>query len=304
MLDFNDVHEWTEGQKLQKYNFKDNVKIEMYDQKTKKKALNIIRNNDFLQYHYFSQQYDVVKGASYLYLFYIKYNGVKMYVGFASISQPTLNKTLRKRYFGKNFLPSLFMESSKLSKDLLYKTYVLSRIVLLPSYRGLGIARYLLENIVRDMRNKSYYFEMLSNMFHNYYFAGYEFNTIFIDMKKHLTFEEYQIYFEGKKYDEYDNAPKGFKGNSKYIANMVFDFKKDAVMSEMLGRKFGVDFDWTNKQEMTREKILWATENEMPLILLEYFDFDFVKKNRDNIIKSENEYFKNNNVKNEGQPEW
>lgn len=297
MIDFNDIQLWQLNQKLEKYNFKTNVKIECYDLSNKKEAINIIRNNDFLQYHYFSQDYGPVKAASYIYLFYLTYNNIKMYVGFASIAAPTLAKKLRRRYFGKAFLETVYDKSKKENGFIKDKTYVMSRIVLLPSYRGLGLSRYLLEHITKDMSTKSFYFEMLSNMFHNYYFAGYEFNTTFIDTKKYLSKEEYNDYFlaEGttKDLSGKSQGPKGFKGDTKYLANLVFNFNKNDFFKELILNKYGLELDWNTKYEINKEKLLWSEENEVPLLLLEYYNFDYIKKHKDEILQKEKDYIAN-----------
>lgn len=299
MIDFNDINLWKQGNNLEKYNFKNNIKIEQYDLKNKETALNIIRNNDFLQYHYFSQDYNAVKAASYIYLFYLTYNNIKMYIGFASIAAPTLAKKLRRKYFGKQFLELLYAESKEQNGFVKDKTYVMSRIVLLPSYRGLGLSAYLLEYITKDMRNKSFYFEMLSNMFHNYYFAGYEFNTTFINIKKLLTKEEYALYFESSgttvekiSKNGKSHGPKGYKGDTKYLANIVFDYKENDFFKKILQDKYNVEIDWNIKNEFTREMILWADENEIPLILLKHLDFNYIKENKENILEAENNYIK------------
>lgn len=299
MIDFNDINQWKQGQILSKYSFINNLKIECYDINNKEKAINIIRNNDFLQYHYFSQDYGPVKSASYIYMFYLTYNNIKMYIGFASIAAPTLAKKLRRYYFGKQFLETIYAESKQQGdgKKINHKTYVMSRIVLLPSYRGLGLSKYILEEITKDMRSKSFYFEMLSNMFHNYYFAGYEFNTIFIDTKKYLNKEEYNKYFaaEGdtKEKSSKSRGPKGFKGETKFLANLVFDFKKDNFLHDIIQKKYNIDINWNNKEEITKEKLLWCNENEIPLILVEYFNFDYIKENKDVILQAEKNYISN-----------
>jgi len=313
MIDFNDVHKWQENQILEKYSFTKNVQIEFYDLSKKETALNIIRNNDFLQYHYFSQQYNIVKAASFIYLFYINYNGIKMYIGFASVAIPTLTKKIRRKYFGKNFLETVYSESKRLNKPESGKIYVLSRLVLLPSYRGLGLSRHLLEEITRDMRKHSFYFEMWSNMFHNYYFAGYEFNTLYIDCRKYLNEDEYQKFFTSDG-GVIASGGKCFKGETKYIATVVFDFKKDDFLKNIIKEKYGVDVDWSVKNTITKDDFMWADENEIPMILLEYSNIENVKQNKDLIISNETNYLasmkdkkkKSTKIDNiiEGDDEW
>lgn len=294
MKDFNDVTTWKLNQKLEKYEFKNNVFMEKYDLKNKQIAMNIIKNNDFLQYHYFSQQYGVVQSSSFIYLFYIKFNNIKMYIGFASFNSPTLNKKLRNIYFGKHFLKTMFFENkSENNLENNYKSFVLSRLVLLPSYRGLGLSTFLLESMTTNMRQHASYIEMFSNMFHNYYFAGYEFDTTFIKLKQMLTIDEYSQFFAGFKNPE---KVRGFKGKSKYIANMVFDFKHDEIFKNIMFKKYGFMIDYDTEFELNKIKILWAVENQIPIILLKYFDFNEIKINKKQIQKNEHIYltqFKN-----------
>lgn len=289
MIDFNDVHKWEQNQILEKYDFKKNIQVEFFDLNQKQEALNIIRNNDFLQYHYFSQDYKAVKAASYIYLFYLTYNDIKMYIGFASIASPTLAKKLRRKYFGKQFFETIYSESKIQNKSV--KTYVLSRLVLLPSYRGLGLSTFILEKITKDMRNKSFYFEMLSNMFHTFYFGGYEFNTIFIKSKNILSKDEYENYFSGDSdITKSTKGLRGFKGETKFVANLVFDFKKDEFLKNIIKEKYNIEIDWNLKNEINRENFIWADNNEIPLILLEHSNIENIKQNKDIILKTEQEY--------------
>ena len=124
-----------------------------------------------------------------------------------------------------------------------------------------------------------------------------KYDTIFIDTKKYLNKEEYNKYFaaEGdtKEKSSKSRGPKGFKGETKFLANLVFDFKKDNFLHDIIQKKYNIDINWNNKEEITKEKLLWCNENEIPLILVEYFNFDYIKENKDVILQAEKNYISN-----------
>lgn len=262
---------------IDKVDFKELVEIEYYhatNPKEKQKALNIIKNNDFLQYHYFAQDYRVVKGASVLALMSIKYNNIKMYIGFASLNSLALNKTLRGRYYGSRLIEYSYFRPEKLN------SYVISRVVLLPSYRGLGLAKFFVNNIAKYIKKQPdfFYLEIISNMFHNYYFAGDEFNSFFVDIKNTLSKENYDKYFASYMYDEDGNIRGGgdrlkfvvgVKGITKLIGNVAFIYneKYNYILEEWYKGLYDIDIDFSINKTLTEEEILKCNECNFPLFI-------------------------------------
>lgn len=272
-----DTSQYNVNDIIDKVDFKELVEIEYYhasNPKEKQKALNIIKNNDFLQYHYFAQDYRVVKGASVLALMSIKYNNIKMYIGFASLNSLALNKTLRGRYYGSRLIEYSYFRPEKLT------SYVISRVVLLPSYRGLGLAKFFVNNVAQYIKKQPdfFYLEIISNMFHNYYFAGDEFNSFFVDIKKTLSKENYDKYFASYMYDEEGNIRGGgdrlkfvvgVKGITKLIGNVAFilNDKYNYILEEWYKGLYDIDIDFSINKTLTEDEILKCEECNFPLFI-------------------------------------
>jgi len=273
----NDRTQWKPGYKIDRINFTDLVDVEVYSPKNKvekQRAINIIINNDFLQYHYFAQQSDIVRSASFIFLLYIRIRGIKTYIGFSSVNSGTISKLLRRRYFGNHFYRSLFLKK--------LKAFTLTRIVLLPSYRGLGLGSYFIDNIVNHMKDKCQFFEIYSNMLHTFNFAGNELDSTFVSMRNELTPDEYKTYFGGLGKNTDFGGMKGFKGSSKFIANMAFWYNKNDEMIQLILERTGLMIDYDVEYELTSEKIMYGLEHIIPLIILKHFDFDYIKNLHEN----------------------
>jgi len=275
------INQWKVNDVIEKFDFKKETSIEFYSAKNKtekNKAINIIKNNDMLQYHYFAQEYNVVKAASYIALLSIKHNGIKLYIGFISVSSPTRDKMLRSAYFGTKLLQHSYDDPEDL------KSYVMARVVLLPSYRGLGLASYFIDEVVKFMKNTPnfMYMEMVSNMLHNYNFSGKEYNQTFIDMKYILSDEQYNRYFASMLFDENGNKKdnfkdkqnecKGYKGFSKLIGNLVFVFNENKYdfLIDLYKRLYDIEIDFNINNELTADDIMLAKELKFPLIILKH----------------------------------
>jgi hypothetical protein len=134
---------------MQKIDFKNQMNLEFYHnfdetefpQKNgpKSEGYNIIKNNDFLQFHYFAQEYSVVKSASILVLISITQNNIKHYIGFVALGTFTLDKQIRNQLLGARFFPHIYHIKNTVERFKNLKAFNIQRIVFLPSFRGLGI---------------------------------------------------------------------------------------------------------------------------------------------------------------------
>ena len=251
---------------MEKIDFKEMLEIEVVDasDKDKKaKAFNIIRNNDFLQYHYFAQGYDVVKTASYLFVISIKYKNVKTRIGFISLNSPSLDKTLRTRYYGMHMLRMMY------EKKMNLKAYVISRIVLLPSFRGLGITSFLVDSVIDFLKSQDdfFYVELVSNMFHTFYFGGTKLDRTFIDLKKSLSENDYNEYFASLN----GKMARGYR-ETELIGNMSFfhNDKHNQIFTEWYKNKYNIDVDFNLENKIDSDDIVQAKELSVPLIFLKH----------------------------------
>jgi len=300
------INNFKEGDEIEKYDFKKNVFFECYSSAIngeKEKAINIIKNQDFLQYHYFAQDYAAVKSASYIIFMCIKYNDIKTYVGFLSIASPTLNKILRNRYFGKTFLKKYYSHDKR-------SFYNITRVVLLPSYRGLSLGKYFVDyTLTTVMEEKNINFlEMSSNMLHTYDFSGNIFNKFFIDSKNILNKTQYEYLFKGQKgtMEEKKKRIKGYKGESKLIANYVFHFnpKLSDFFVSFYKKEYGVNIDFNINNEISAEYIIKGYDENVPYILLKHSNksYDELKIIVDEMEK--NEKLLKEEIKNEKEKDF
>jgi len=173
-------------------NFKELVNIEIYTDRnvekngTKKEGFNIIKNNDMMQYHYFGQEYNAIKSSTYLVVFNIINNDIKHYIGFISLTTPTLNKTLRNMYFCSNLLPNLYKKDK-------FQLYVISRMVILPSFRGMGLSKFLIDKMSERIKNYIDYIEISSIILNTIDFMPDSFNKTFLKLDKHKR-DEFFLY--------------------------------------------------------------------------------------------------------------
>jgi len=282
------INEYKENEDIKKINFNDEINIEYYFGKNKREGYNIIRNNDMMQYHYFSQEYNVIKGASILCLLYVKHNNIKNYIGFISFNSPTLNKTLRNAWFGTNFLKKMFKQKTK-ENDL--KFYTISRMVFIPSFRGIGSTKYIQDKIVDYLfqnpdnhkeLDKIAYIEIYSAMLHNFDFSGNTFNKFFLKLKNTLTETQTTKYFESLVKPGSDCQIRGFKGHSKMIANIAFKFNKNyhLCLEKYFLDYYDVSIDESIYDEVnvSNEELQYFRENQLPLALLNIISVEELKK--------------------------
>jgi len=136
---------------IERIDLKEKIKLEYYYGDNKKIGETIIEKNDMLQYHYFSQEYNIIKSSQMLCLITLEHHGIKTYIGFIALGPPTLNKKFRNMFFGKNYLKKLY-EIKKTHKEYNdIKILNISRIVFIPSFRGIGVAKYVQDKITEEL---------------------------------------------------------------------------------------------------------------------------------------------------------
>jgi len=208
---------------IEKIDLMQSIDIEYYYNENKKIGYDIVKRNDFLQYHYFSQDYKVLETSQVICLITITYNGLKEYIGFISLNSPSLDKKFRNQFFGNRF----FIKIYKMYKDI--KLLNISRIVVLPSYRGLGLTKKLQKRISDDLFSNALenftdvlYIEINSIMLHNFDFVDDSFNKTFLNLKNTLSIEDYFEFFKGKN----DKNAQGYKEGTSLISNIAFRFNE------------------------------------------------------------------------------
>ena len=240
------------------FDFKKAIKIEMFGGlnrpiEEKQKAAKIIEKSDLLQYHYFSQEYNVVRGASQIFLIYLMSKSIKHLIGFVSIAQPTITKKVRNIMYGKNFLDHIFHIKNTNPKFQDIKFFNLSRMVILPSFRGIGISKFLQDEILQMMKENNpghFSLEFTSNMFHTIDFASNKFNktTMKIDPKR---FPEVFAGSAGSAEEKSKNI-KGYKGETKYIGVVINYFFDTDLTLELFQEYFMMFYGINLSKEQIR----------------------------------------------------
>jgi len=255
--------------KIKKVDMMEKINIEYYYGDSKEQGVKIIKNNDMLQYHYFAQDYKVLDTSSLICLITLEHNGLKEYIGFVSLNSPTINKKYRNQFFGSKFFEKMF----SLYKDI--KLLNMSRRVLLPSYRGIGLTKKLQNKIVTDLFNNSLpdftdvlYVESNSILLHTMDFVDDSFNKTFLKLKDVFTEDEYKQYFKTPAPTEVNTT--GYKEGATVVANTAFRFNEHYmyVLEEYLNKFYNIKLD----------------DNQKKLLLGEATEI-FKKENRD-LLKS------------------
>jgi len=269
-------------------NFKELVNIEIYSDRDIKKdgsrleGFNIIKNNDMMQYHYFGQEYDIVQASPYLAVFNIVRNGIKHYIGFIALRTPSLNKTLRNMYFCPNFLSNLYKKDK-------YELYVIARMVILPSFRGMGLAKFLIDKLSDTIKDYIDYIEISSILLNTVDFIPNSFNKTFLKLEKNKRRKLFDIL------KKQSGKAKGFKEGAGDLANYAFKIlnkeKLKKLYIEILYEIYNIEnvnLNLDNIEEFfnetlydnkfTEEELLYFRHNQLPLILLHNNDIEDIKK--------------------------
>lgn len=203
-----------------RYDFINNMGIEVYHGENRQLGKQIIKNNDMLQYHYFGQSYQMVDVASVLVLIYINHNGIKNYIGFYCFTSPTLQKIFRRMNFGLDFFPECYNSKRVYAELKNMQIYVLSRMVILPSYRGLGLNKKIQELCFYELEKQIdgiFYIEIASAMLHNFDFLSNQWNKTVMQLE--------EKHYISENYGGSNSHVSSCKGESKYyglVASKIF----------------------------------------------------------------------------------
>jgi hypothetical protein len=148
--------------------------IETYrtnDKKAKRKAFQKVQKLDLLGYHYFSQEYDAVKSAYILFHLYVRFGKRRYLCGAISVHISGMNKILRNVFFGTEFFGK-FRKYILETYGIKAKFVTISRFVLFPQFRGIGLARKFAELVTDELEKDEDIFliEIFSSMLYNFDF--------------------------------------------------------------------------------------------------------------------------------------
>jgi len=274
-----------------KFDFKNEVKLELYYGDDKLEGFNIIKNSDMMAFHYFGQEYKVVKTSSILALVYIYHNGIKNYIGFFGIAQPTLAKVIRRQILGPDFLLNMFKYKRSDENLTNMKILNLSRIVMLPSYRGIGVTKHLQIELLEKVGlidDDILYIEISSAMLHSF---------DFLDAKWNKTMIGADLSFFGSNNGGGATA-KGFKGESKIVATtgtyLFLNDKNKLLLQRYYKAFYDVEFtfdeiakfnDTINLNNYTLDEVLYMKDNQLPLMFLNVMSLEKLKT-----LKYNNDY--------------
>jgi hypothetical protein len=281
---------------MQKIDFKNQMNLEFYhnfdetefSQKDgpKSEGYNIIKNNDMLQYHYFSQEYNVVKSASILVLISITQNNIKHYIGFVALGTFTLDKKIRNQLLGPRFFPHIYHIKNTIDKFKNLKAFNILRIVFLPSFRGLGLNKEVQNRIIDFLGQNPdvFYLEISSQMLNNFDFLTNRFNKTFLN----CSLDHFMPPKLSKKSLEFQKKAKGYKGDSKYIATTatyIFRNETNDLLLKILYKKwYNILIDDFSKINETididsyeKEDIEYLKENKIAINLLNFYEMDYLK---------------------------
>ncbi len=260
-----------------KLNFLDYTSVNIYGRKSlpKQEGFNIIKNNDMLQYHYFSQEYNIIKSSHLVSILDININNINYNIGFTSINCSILNKTLRRRYFGNNVY-LLLMSYMKQNYGTKANFCTINRTVMMPNFRGLGLAKYFQEETVKQLeesQNDIVVLELFSSMLHNFNFMS----SIFTNMGNFITPKNFDKFFGIIKLsNNTTNAKhkynKSFKSTTiKLLAGYVFYIFKDhyKYFEGFYKEYYNISINFNIYRPMTEEVMLEFMDLNIPIILWE-----------------------------------
>lgn len=191
---------------LNRKNIRDEIKLEIemfntLDKKSKRNAFEKIENLDILSYHYFSQEYEAVKFSYVICLLYINYNKRRYLAGFVSLHVSSMNKILRNIFFGSEFFGK-FRKFVLGKYNIPLKFVTISRFVIFPQFRGIGLAREFVDLITKKLENFEDIFmiEIYSSMLYNFDFMPKNW-VKYSNVVRNLfsTFDEYILFCRGAK---------------------------------------------------------------------------------------------------------
>jgi len=284
---------------IPRLNFKDYANVTLYGRKVlpKQEGFNIIKNNDMLQYHYFSQEYSIIQISYLISILDININNIKYDIGFLSINTSILNKTLRRRYFGSNvYLLLLSFLKQNYGKKSNFCT--INRTVMMPNFRGLGLAKYFQEESLRQLEETQddiCVLELYSSMLHNFNFMSPVFTNFDNIIKTKEGFNKYFTVVDRCVTKESKKYIKSFKSNTiKHLAGYAFYIFKShyKYFKSFYKELFNVDLDFDIKREITEKIALEFMDLNIPLIIWERTNMSIEKIKKINIEKCSKEFSK------------
>lgn len=136
-------------EKVNRRNIYDEMELEIdvyttSQKKDKRYAFETLERLDLLSYHYFSQEYIALKACYINCLCYIKYKKHRYLAGAIAFHVSSMNKTFRNVFFGSEFFGK-FRKHMLGTHQIPAKFLTISRFVLFPQFRGIGIAKKFVE---------------------------------------------------------------------------------------------------------------------------------------------------------------
>ncbi len=276
---------------IPRFDFNEHIDMEVYSTKdgNKRQGYNIVERNDMLQYHYFSQEYSVVKTASHIILLTITKGGIKQYIGFASFNTPALNQSLRSALYGREFYRFL------LGQDFFdIPCIAISRLVILPSFRGLGLNKEFQKLMLNYFENNNIFLvDIYSNLLHSMDFLSNRFNKSFFTLEKFQEIFDF-IGFSNTK----DNSgpikkmiakgmnQRGLGGiwiNPNYN-NILQRYYKEAYRLDISDKE--IQNQVVNFKLFTFEEIKNFKDNNIPFILSNWFTMQSLLENKKEFKKA------------------
>lgn len=262
---------------ISKIDFESSAEVTLYYGDTKDTGFNIVKNNDMLQYHYFSQEYNILKVTSVIAILSMNFNGIKYYIGFINLNYSSLSKIMRHRYFGKNMYLTLkgFTEQ-EFDDSTHYMT--INRTVMMPNFRGLGLSKLFQREAIKQLYEIPRFqnivaVELYSNLLHSFNFLDPIFNDVFTNSENVLSKKQFAQYYEVEK-SEKNRQSQDYKGETKYIANYGFNLnpKNYYRLVKYYQETYGVTLDFDKKRDVPPHIYIEALEGERPLIIWQYTD--------------------------------
>lgn len=248
-----------------KINIEESINLEYYYGDTLNDGRKIVKRIDALQYHYFAQDYNILDTAQMVVLVTLTHRGLKNYIGFVCLNSPTLDKTLRNKFFGKRFLRNLYSMYDGL------KILNMSRIVFLPSYRGLGISKKVQDSIIQTLFTNTLpdftdvvYIELSSIMLHQMDFASKFFNKTFFNSKDVLSAEDFEKLYEL----ENNELAKGYKAGTSIKSQTVFTFNMNYffLLQEYYQKFYNVTLTEADRDTLLNDVTDFTIDGDEPII--------------------------------------
>jgi len=175
------------------------LEVEMYttaNKKDKRAVFATLEKLDVLQYHYFAQEYDALKACYITSLCYVKYRKHRYLAGVIAWHVSSMNKILRNVFFGSEMFGH-FRKYMIDTYNVKAKFITISRFVLFPQFRGIGMASKFVDMAVRQIEPQKdiLMMEIYSSMLYNYDFMPDDWvRYVNVAQKSFPTFYDYTMF--------------------------------------------------------------------------------------------------------------